>query len=1611
MNLSILIFIVIISTCLSVALAAADVQSNNTNVILNHIISNNNNDNNGTNNIVAQQQLSCNDETTIQIYGMYPNKGNELGNTPVALAVQFDGNNDDDIRERLNCNFGSSIQPLINGDDMYDQLERIALAINHINYAANSTELRDNYELLLCKSPPATSIGHIPFHISCPNNNNNQEEQQTSSSIESSTLQFEYTIATSVHTIHPPLGTPNYYTTVTITGSGYTNSIYLSCFFGRDHVVFATYISNEEVQCSVPTSLPLSEGEGRDEYPMFISNNGIDYEGNELWSTVSFVTVPLPIVQSVESNTITWSTNSYVTVIGLHFDPHASLSKAICSFDFGRGDELKTSVGIVVNDTQINCPLPVLQQDKLAKSPFIGNIRVSTNDGIDYSTSYSSIFIYGPLTLQSVHPNSAALESGGTNITLYGLNFHPAKTLSCLFTLDNDYVIPIPATYYSSAKVECQTPQSMMADVAQLSVSTSNQDMSNSIDFTFLSLPTLISATPLSSSWSGGTIVTIHGSEFNTDDDILGSTYCYFGNALVLANVLNSTMLTCITPPVTLVRHDVSPYEASDGIEVTLEVSTNGHSTANSGITFQYRLEDSRFDAPLAITEDEVDTHQIDPTTVQVTSFSPTFGSEEGGTIIHLVGTGFDEEVSPQCVFNDGESSVATVISHTLVKCTVPAASLGQVNTSVGLSFNGDNLVMADTVFSYISSPIITDVSPKYISSSGGSKLIILGTNFTPNEHLVGVWKCSFGDTVVAASVTSEGDIVCFTPPIKPGVVEVRVSINGVEFTAHSVKVISHLPAEIHDYTLQDDDDIVVVDGINFQPSPDLSCIFNVQDGRITAVATWESNTKVTCSIPPIVVGATSTTLEISNTNEHHLDNPSIYADEGKRSTLVTCPTPEMMPGEYRLSLERIDDESAASIDTTTITVYPESSVLEETSQPFDISSSNNNNTDIRKLDELDTLLINIHPSFGPESGGNTVIINGSGFKANSSIACQFGDSSTPAKFVSDESLECIAPPVVNHLVVNVSLTIDGFESSSQTYTYLPMLRINKIRPSSMQSDEPHQVMITGDNFEYMPSHLMCKLGQTIISNVTRADETSVTCFIPPVYQPGEVTLDIVTEEDGTSMLEPKSNNTIKFHTPIDYSIFPSFADMTGGTNVIITNNNLLEDAPSLLTCRFNLNNDTSIDVVAIHLSNTRYSCVTPEMSDWSTDDHPIYATLSLVSEESHTSIPFMFKTTPIIESINPSIGSVNGNTLVRVRSSSSMWVNSTLLTCLFGEQEVRAIFVSANTVDCVSPLGRGTATVKVSDNNNINLPESNQIYYFHDEPYVSSVMPDFGLVSVNNVITFIGSGYSDRMESSCMLQNIVSGSTYQVKGSFINETAMECFVGSEDLPPSQYVCRASNNGGIEYGGFNATAPVYYTSLATPTITSIDPSSGLSGEPINVTVLGTDLSSLGSTSSPTYCVLLDHYGLRVSSSLAEIQSDTVVRCSIHCPSGNSTTKYSLGISLGGVDQVHSSSSFWCKPKTRILDVLPKYISVGESTPIGINLEEFRSSSTMNCVFGDGHEMVPAASIANGVVECPSPVFNHPQDMILSLSADNLTITEVIHIDVVDPISISRILVL
>ena len=236
--------------------------------------------------------------------------------------------------------------------------------------------------------------------------------------------------------------------------------------------------------------------------------------------------------------------------------------------------------------------------------------------------------------------------------------------------------------------------------------------------------------------------------------------------------------------------------------------------------------------------------------------------------------------------------------------------------------------------------------------------------------------------------------------------------------------------------------------------------------------------------------------------------------------------------------------------------------------------------------------------------------------------------------------------------------------------------------------------------------------------------------------------------------------------------------------------------------------------------------------------------------------------------------------------------------------------------------------------------------------------------------------------------------------GTYFNETAMECHTASSMLAPSKYVCKVSNNGGIEWG----SAGAHYNSIRYPSIVSLTPQSGVEATSTYVAVLGTDMAVEGS--QHTYCVLFDHAGSQIGSSLAERVNDTLVNCPVECPNHNTTTTYSLGISLNAVGQVHSSSmhTFWCDPKPTLLDLMPSFISMGERTSIRIHIAELQSANSVDCVFAGNNQIttIPGGCVTGGAIECISPEFDRPQRVTVSVSINNYTLSDKLQIEVLDP---------
>ena len=155
--------------------------------------------------------------------------------------------------------------------------------------------------------------------------------------------------------------------------------------------------------------------------------------------------------------------------------------------------------------------------------------------------------------------------------------------------------------------------------------------------------PTVTAVTPNSGPTTGGTAVTITGTNFST-----GSTVSFGGVAASNVNVLSSTSLTATTPA-----------RAAGTVNVVVTNLNNQSGTLTNGFTYN---------APA-------------PGAPTVSSVSPNSGPTTGGTAVTITGTNFVSGASVS--FGGTLATNVNVVSATSLTATTPAHAAGAVNVVV----------------------------------------------------------------------------------------------------------------------------------------------------------------------------------------------------------------------------------------------------------------------------------------------------------------------------------------------------------------------------------------------------------------------------------------------------------------------------------------------------------------------------------------------------------------------------------------------------------------------------------------------------------------------------------------------------------------------------------------------------------------------------------------------------------------------------------------------------------------------------------------------------------------------------------------------------------------
>ena len=418
-------------------------------------------------------------------------------------------------------------------------------------------------------------------------------------------------------------------------------------------------------------------------------------------------TTPAPAVTAISPTSGSTAGGTVVTLTGTNFTGATAVS-------FGGS----AATSFTVNSaTSITATAP-------AGAAGTVNITVTTPGGTSATAAANQFTYVAPApTVTAITPNSGSTV-GGTAVTLTGTNFTGATAVSfggaaaTSFTVNSATSITAtaPAGAAGTVNVAVTTPSGTSAAAA------ANQ-------FTYvLPAPTVTGIAPNTGSTSGGTVVTLTGTNF------IGTTSVSFGATPATSfTVNNATSLTAIAP------------NGTAGV-VNVRVTTGGGTSATAaGNQFTY----------------------VTPAPT-VTAVTPNTGNTAGGTVVTLTGTDFTGATSVS--FGATAAASFVVNSATSITATTPAGAAGTVNVRVTTGA-GTSAIAAANQFTYVTPvPNVTAVTPNTGTTAGGTAVTLTGTGFA------GATAVRFGTTAATGFTVNSDSSITATAPAGSGSVNITVT-------------------------------------------------------------------------------------------------------------------------------------------------------------------------------------------------------------------------------------------------------------------------------------------------------------------------------------------------------------------------------------------------------------------------------------------------------------------------------------------------------------------------------------------------------------------------------------------------------------------------------------------------------------------------------------------------------------------------------------------------------------------------------------------------------------------------------------------------------------------
>jgi hypothetical protein len=460
-------------------------------------------------------------------------------------------------------------------------------------------------------------------------------------------------------------------------------------------------------------------------------------------ATQPYTAIEAPTVTNVTPNEGTETGGAVVTITGARLTGTKKVS-------FG-GTEV-TCAGTVAtckveSATEVKATTP-------AHVPGVVDVQVTAIGGLSPVNAPADHFTFksatGTPSVSSVGPNEGP-EAGGQVVTLTGTEFTGAEKVSFGSTVVTCDGTVAHCKVESSTTIKVTTPAHAEGTVDVTVTGSGGTSPTASADhYAYLAPPTIGSVSPKEGPAAGGAVITVAGTHLGH------ATEVKFGATVVACD---GTVAHCKVESDTEIK-TTAPAHAEGKLAVVV-CTPGGCSSSSVGPANEFAFVAA-------------------PT---VTGVSPDSGTEAGGTVVTITGTGLANaekvEFGSTLVACDGTIAHCKVEpSGTEIKATTPAHAIGAVHVRVS-TVGGISPVNAPLdEFTYTAAPpTVTAIGPTEGPTAGGQVVTITGTELT------GAKKVSFGGsevacagTVATCKVESPTEIKATTPSRAAGTFDVTVT-------------------------------------------------------------------------------------------------------------------------------------------------------------------------------------------------------------------------------------------------------------------------------------------------------------------------------------------------------------------------------------------------------------------------------------------------------------------------------------------------------------------------------------------------------------------------------------------------------------------------------------------------------------------------------------------------------------------------------------------------------------------------------------------------------------------------------------------------------------------